>query len=44
MAAKENTLYIHGTYESMNNFHGHEQYTMDLYEKYEVVSITTKKT
>jgi hypothetical protein len=44
MVAKANTLQIHGTYESMTNFHGHEQYTMDPCDKYEVASMATKNT
>jgi hypothetical protein len=44
MDAKENTLWIHGTYEIKTNVHGHEQYTMDPCDKYGVTSMATKNT
>jgi hypothetical protein len=44
MAAKSNTLRIHGIYEIMTNFHGHKKYTMDPCDIYEVVSMATRNT
>jgi hypothetical protein len=54
MVAKSSTLWIHDThththtyiyrYESMTNVHGHEQYTVDPCDIYEVESISTRNT
>jgi hypothetical protein len=44
MVSKSNTLWIHGTYESMTNFHGHKQYIVDLCDNYKVASVAMNNT
>jgi hypothetical protein len=44
MATKANIVQIHGTYESMTNFYGHEQYIVDPCDKYEEASMAMKNT
>jgi hypothetical protein len=42
MAAKSSTLWIHGIYESMIDFHIHEQNTMETCDIYKVVIMAMK--
>ena len=44
MVTKESALHIHGTYENMTNFHGHEHETMDPCDINEVESMAMKNT